>query len=134
MRCSHCNTPISRGTMCSACYAYLRKHPEGWYPLPPKGEIQLASNGDIICHICGAAYPKLGNHISFKHHMTPTEYKDAFNLYHSAQLTNERYKKKMRKYTKKYYKKVVKKNLIKRGRSTRFLQGKEVIGRGRHIK
>ena len=40
----------------------------------------------------------------------------------------------MRKCTKKYYKKVVKKNLIKRGRSTRFLQGKEVIGRGRHIK
>ena len=66
--------------------------------------------------------------------MTLIEYKDAFNLYHSAQLTNERYKKKMRKYTKKYYKKVVKKNLIKRGRSTRFLQGKEVIGRGRHIK
>ena len=58
------------GKYCNTCYSYLRKHPEGDYPLPPKGVIHYASNGDPICHICGQAHRKLGNHIRFKHNIT----------------------------------------------------------------
>lgn len=132
--CVDCGAQIERGLKCPSCYAYYRKHPEGLYPLPLPGHIDLAINGDPICHICGQAHRKLGNHISFKHHMTLNEYKDKFKLYRYTQLTNEAYKNKMRKYSKKYYRKCIKKNLLKLGKGTRFIQGREVEGRGKHIK
>ena len=119
---------------CQRCYTYFKRHPEGYYPIPPKGTLTFATNGDLICHVCGGAYSKLGNHIRQVHNMTINEYKDEYNLLHSTQLTSEKYKTKMRSYTKKYYRKVVKKNLIKKGVATRFRKGQVVPGRGKHIK
>jgi hypothetical protein len=133
--CTMCNTPHNRSALlCQRCYLYLKKHPEGYYPIPPKGTLSFALNGDPICHICGGAYSKLGTHITQVHNMTPLEYKDKFNLLHSTQLTSERYKTKMRQYNKKHYRKVVKKNLLKKGVFTRFRIGQLVPGRGKHIK
>jgi hypothetical protein len=130
-----CNTSHNRTSpLCQRCYAYLRKHPEGYYPIPPKGVLTFALNGDPICHVCGGAYSKLGAHITQVHNMTPLEYKDTFNLLHNTKLTSERYKTKMRQYNKKYYRKVVKKNLLKKGVFTRFKIGQFVPGRGKHIK
>lgn len=133
--CTECGQSHNRtAPLCQRCYIYFRKHPEGYYPIPPKGSLSFATNGDPICHECGGAYSKLGNHIRQVHDMTIIEYKDKHNLLHNTQLTSEKYKTKMRNYTKKYYRKVVKKNLIKKGILTRFKVGQIVIGRGKHIK
>lgn len=133
--CTECGQTHTRtAPLCQRCYMYFRKHPEGYYPIPPKGSLSFATNGDPICHECGGAYSKLGNHIRQVHDMTIIEYKDKHNLLHNTQLTSEKYKTKMRNYTKKYYRKVVKKNLIKKGILTRFKIGQLVPGRGKHIK
>ena len=133
--CTHCHAPHNRpAPLCQRCYQYLRRHPEGYYPIPPKGVMQYASNGDPICHECGAAYSKLGLHIRQVHNLTIIEYKDKHNLLHSTQLTSDYYKDKMRYYNKKHYRKVVKKNLLKKGVATRFRVGQIVPGRGKHIK
>ena len=133
--CKECGQEHTRtSAICQRCYLYFKKHPEGFYSIPPKGRLSFAVNGDPICHICGGAYAKLGNHIAQVHKMSIVEYKDTFNLLHSTQLTSEKYKTKMRTYTKKYYRKVVKKNLIKKGERTRFRIGQIVFGRGKHIK
>lgn len=107
------------GKYCQKCYNYLRIHPEGRYELPNKGEIAYATNGDAICHICGMAYRKLGNHIRFRHRMTQKTYREMFGLYHNTKLSNNEYKELMRGYTKENYNKVVKDNLINKGKKTR---------------
>lgn len=108
------------GKYCQKCYNYLRKHPEGIYELPKKGQIAYAYNGDVICHICGMAYGKLGNHIYNKHKMTQEEYREKFGLYRNTKLTNEKYKELMRNYNNKYKEIVVNKNLIENGKNTRL--------------
>ncbi len=135
MKCKFCQTPIERGYYCAGCYAYLRKHPEGFpTSMPPYGEVIFNDKEEAQCHICGLFYTKLGNHIKFKHHMDINEYKDTYGIYRTHSLCGETYKSKMRKYTKKYYRRVVKKNLIKHGKRTRYKKGQMVIGRGKHIK
>jgi len=134
MKCGYCNKDIDKGRYCPACYAYLRKHPEGFpTSFPHLGELIFNDKDEAQCHICGLFFTKLGNHISFKHHMSVAEYKDAYKLYRTHSLCGEEYKTRMRKYTKKYYRRVVKKNLLKKGRNTRYKKGQEVIGRGKHI-
>lgn len=107
------------GKYCQACYNYLRKHPEGVYSLPSKGEVRYAPNGDPICHICGMAYAKLGNHIFNKHKLSQNEYREQFHLYRNTKLTNNDYRKKMSDYNKKYSELVVKENLLEKGKKTR---------------
>lgn len=117
------------GRYCNTCYSYLRKHPEGRYPLPPKGVIHCASNGDVICHICGEAQRKLGSHISKRHHMSQNEYRDMFELYHNTKLSNYEYIKNMSRINNKYRDIVVKENLIKRGEKTRITHENGLSGR-----
>ena len=117
------------GKYCNACYSYLRKHPEGDYPLPPKGVIHYASNGDPICHICGQAHRKLGNHIRFKHNITQNEYRDMFKLYHNTRLSNYEYINNMSQINNKHKDKVVKENLIKCGVNTRISHENGLSGR-----
>lgn len=112
------------GQYCQKCYNYLRRHPEGTYPLPPKGVVARATNGDFICHICGKAYCKLGNHIFQCHHMSQKAYREEFGLYHNTRLCHDAYHSKMREYNVKYYDKVVKQNLIVGGQSTRINDNK----------
>lgn len=117
------------GKYCNACYSYLRKHPEGDYPLPPKGVIHYASNGDPICHICGQAHRKLGNHIRFKHNITQNEYRDMFGLYHNTRLSNYEYIENMSQINNKHKDVVVKENLIKCGVKTRITHENGLAGR-----
>lgn len=132
--CNVCGVTVKAGKLCCSCRAYFKVHPEGLYPLPKYGEIKLASNGDIICHECGAAYRKLGNHIAFRHHMTINEYKDKHGIYHNDQLTCEDYKTLMRSYNEINYDKVITGNLIDQGNSTRFVDGHTIDGQGKHIR
>lgn len=117
------------GKYCNTCYSYLRKHPEGEYPLPPKGVIHYASNGDPICHICGQAHRKLGNHIRFKHNMSQNEYRDMFELYHNTRLSNSEYINNMSQINNRHKDKVVKENLIKCGVNTRISHENGLSGR-----
>lgn len=117
------------GKYCQKCYEYLKKHPEGIYELPKAGEIVYASNGDPICHICGMAYRKLGNHIAFKHHMTQNEYREKFRLHHNTKLSNNAYKETMRSYVQRDYDLVVKENLLKGGVNTRTTNENGLPGR-----
>lgn len=117
------------GKYCNTCYSYLRKHPEGEYSLPPKGVIHYASNGDPICHICGQAHRKLGNHIRFKHNMTQNEYRDMFQLYHNTRLSNYEYIENMSQINNKHKDIVVKENLIKCGVKTRITHENGLAGR-----
>lgn len=118
--CPICKDPIdTTGKYCQKCYDYLKKHPEGLYPLPPKGEIHYANNGDPICHICGKAIRKLGNHIALAHKMPQHEYREMFGLYHNTKLANSDYQETMRKYNEQYSDIVVKDNLLKGGMNTR---------------
>lgn len=130
-KCKKCLIEIKAGRYCPSCYAYLRKHPEGWYDLPAYGVVELATNGDPICHECGAAHQKLGEHICQKHNMDVRDYKEKHGLYFSTQLTNEKYKDKMRGHVKRHYRKAVKKNLLKGGKSTRFKKGQILLKRKR---
>ena len=120
---------ITTGRYCNTCYSYLRRHPEGRYPLPPKGVIHCASNGDVICHICGEAQRKLGSHIARRHHMSQNEYRDMFELYHNTRLSNYEYIKNMSQINSKYRDIVVKENLIKRGEKTRITHENGLSGR-----
>ena len=117
------------GKYCNTCYSYLRKHPEGRYPLPPKGVIYYAPNGDAICHICGEAQRKLGSHIAHRHHMSQNEYRDMFGLYHNTRLSNYEYIENMSQINNKHKDKVVKENLIKCGVNTRISHENGLAGR-----
>ena len=117
------------GKYCNTCYGYLRKHPEGRYPLPPKGMVHYAPNGDTICHICGEAQRKLGSHIAHRHHMSQNEYRDMFELYHNTRLSNYEYINNMSQINNKYKDKVVKENLIKCGVNTRISHENSLSGR-----
>ncbi len=108
------------GKYCNSCYSYLRRHPEGKYELPEPGIIKYSPNGDPICHICGQAHRKLGNHIRFKHHMQQNEYRDKFKLYHNTKLSNMEYQETMANYNQIYRDIVVEQNLIEKGKKTRI--------------
>ena len=115
-----------KGYNCPSCYAYLRLHPEGLYPQPKPGEVLYAPNGDPVCHICRKAYRKLGNHIQFFHHISQKDYREMFKLHHNTKLSNKDYIDTMLSYNMEYYDKVVKENLIKGGKNTRLVTGKEL--------
>ena len=117
------------GKYCNTCYGYLRRHPEGTYTIPPVGEIVYAPNGDPICHICGQAHRKLGNHIAYKHNMTQNEYRDVFKLYHNTKLSNVEYRSTMSAYIDVYKDIVVNKNLIEKGKDTRMSTDYNTPGR-----
>ena len=117
------------GKYCNTCYGYLRKHPEGRYPLPPKRMVHYAPNGDTICHICGEAQRTLGSHIAHRHHMSQNEYRDMFELYHNTRLSNYEYINNMSQINNKYKDKVVKENLIKCGVNTRISHENGLSGR-----
>ena len=117
------------GKYCNTCYGYLRKHPEGRYPLPPKGMVHYAPNGDTICHICGEAQRKLGSHIARRHHISQNEYRDMFGLYHNTRLSNYEYIENMSQINNRHKDKVVKENLIKCGVNTRISHENGLSGR-----
>lgn len=128
--CSMCgDTYYTTGKFCQNCSSYLRRHPEGRYAIPPKGVIFQADNGDVVCHICGYAFRKLGSHIAYKHHLTQKEYRDMFDLYHNTKLSNGEYITKMSQLNNINQDVVVKKNLIEGGKNTRVSKQHRLVGR-----
>lgn len=135
MKCKICKTQdVYCKGVCMRCYQYLKKHPEGTYPLPSKGTVLYSPNGDVVCHICGQAHAKLCQHAWYVHGISPREYKLKFGLRPAFKLTNQKYSHKMRDYTYQYKDKVINQNLIDAGAATRFVQGQDISGRGNNHK
>ena len=133
MFCRECGKRIGykvySGGTCQSCYNYFRN---GGiiHPLPKYGKIEHNSSGKVICHICGRAYTKLGNHIKESHNMTIKEYKEKFGLCANARTTENSYSKKMRKLA---YDNNMDKQLLEVGKNTRFKKGDVRAGRNRII-
>lgn len=126
--CKICNTP-NKNRLCQRCRRYLHLHPEGRYPLPPKGTLALAPNGDPICPLCGEAHRKLGNHLAFYHHIPAKEARLAHNLQANTRISNQDYISHMHNLN--IQQPTAKENLQK-GIHTRYKKGDSVPGRGKH--
>ena len=105
---------------CQSCYRYLCVEKKRQYPLPKKGEMAYAENGDIICHICGKAYHKLGNHIAFFHKILVKDYMKIYELPKGTKLSHPDCIKLMHDRQLPYKDEVVGINLIQKGKDTRF--------------
>lgn len=128
--CRICNTP-NRNRLCQRCRRYLHIHPEGRYPLPPKGTIALAPNGDPICPLCGEAHRKLGNHLAFYHHIPAKTARLNHNLQANTRISHHDYIQHMHDLNE--AQPTARENL-ERGASHRYKPGDTVPGRGKHKK
>ena len=128
--CRICNTP-NRNRLCQRCRRYLHLHPEGCYPLPPKGTLAFAPNGDPICPLCGEAHRKLGNHLAFYHHIPAKEARLSHNLQANTRISHQDYIQHMHNLNKEQP--TARENLEK-GASRRYKKGDTVPGRGKHKK
>jgi len=98
--CKHCgksNVKIYSDGYCQVCHLYIKKGGQ-FHPLPSKGEVAQDERGYYICHICGTAHSKLGEHIRRKHLIAVDEYKEEFGLCKSQRLTADDYHDKMREH------------------------------------
>ena len=99
--CSFCgkeqNNKVYPNGLCQGCYKYF--HDGGTVnPLPEPGVIARDHRGNVICHICGRAYKRLGSHIRESHGMTTAEYKEVFGLCASCKTTHDNYASLMRQH------------------------------------
>lgn len=126
MKCKFCDkeaVPNHRG-YCQSCYKYFILDRKSVYDLPEIGKVEYTEGGDPICHICGMAYRKLGNHIYQIHHMTVYDYTTKFKLNHRRNnLTNLDYRLHMKNIQKDY---CVTENLIEKGKPTRIKDGDQL--------
>lgn len=123
MKCKFCNNeaPSNMRGYCQRCYRYFILNNKQVYDLPDDGKVEYNENGDPICHECGMAYRKLGNHVWQVHHMSMYEYTTKHKLTHRTnKCTNADYREHMRKIQKDY---CVTENLVEKGKTTRLKPG-----------
>jgi hypothetical protein len=95
--CDNCAYCRSSGKCCKRDIPGYQLPVEGSWPAPIYGEfgvLSYDSGGAALCHICGAAYEHLGNHIARTHELTPWEYKAYFGLNMSTGLIGRNLQKK----------------------------------------
>lgn len=102
---------------CQVCYRYFIIEGKEIYPLPEKGDITYAPNGDCICPFCGKAFRKLGMHFYYGHDITSLEAHKKMGWDISARATNPEYRKLMKEKLQPH---CVEINLIEKGKPTRF--------------
>ena len=90
------------------------------YEIPKFGEIKLNEDGKPICHICGKAYNKLMAHVWQIHELLEKEYKKKFGLELYNGIMSKHSKGIARARALENSDVVIKKNLIEKGKSTRF--------------
>lgn len=117
--CKFCSstTPSNMRGYCQACYKYFVLDQKEIYPLPNKGEITYAPNGDCICPFCGKAFRKLGTHFYYSHGLSSKEAHVKAGWDIKAKATNEQYRDLMRS---KLQEKCVVENLLNAGKATRY--------------
>ncbi len=124
INCKFCGkaAPANMQGYCQVCYHYFIMEGKDVYPLPKDGEIKNAPNGDCICHECGKAFSKLGQHVYYAHNMTSVEYAHKHGLKLRGpgfvRLSNPGYSAKMHDIQDP---KTIKINLVEKGKPTRFM-------------
>ena len=130
--CKECKKEITKsyGGLCQGCYNYFSKGGKV-YPPATYGRVEHTENGNVICHICGRAYTRLGSHIKESHGMTIKEYKERFGLCANARTTEETYSKKMSNYARKYR---MDEMLLRVGIFTRITKGDKHMRKGKPVR
>jgi len=82
IKCDSCNNyviEVNEDGLCPDCAKYFE---EGGTvnPLPDSGEITHDDRGFVVCHICGKAFEKLGQHLKDAHSVTVKEYTERFDI------------------------------------------------------
>ena len=133
-KCNECNKIINRrvypGGLCEGCYRY-KLNGGTQNPLPPKGEIHRDHRGNVICHICGRAYKRLGSHVRESHNMTIATYKEMFGLCSSSRTTEATYSALMKQYA---YENNMPDQLIASGINTRIKKGENHMRKNKQIR
>jgi len=99
-KCIHCgkeNTKIYSDGCCQTCHLYVKRGGI-FHPLPNKGEVKLDDRGMYICHICGTAHDKLGEHVRRKHKILIASYRKQFEIKSTQRLTSDEYHDKMKEH------------------------------------
>ena len=127
MLCPYCRETIDHSylktkVICQACYLYTQKG-GSFHAIPDSGVVVKDEEGKVVCHICGQAHTKLGNHIYAKHNMSIADYKDHFDIPQNVSLASSTYQDKMRRYNMQHKETVVYNNLINHGSVTRYQPG-----------
>lgn len=118
---------IYKDGTCQGCYNYFRNGGK-IYSRPAPGYVAKTEDGEIICHICGRAFKKLGGHIKESHKMTIAEYKERFGLCNNTKLTAESYRECMRGYIREYN---IIEGLMINGYNTRLKKGDTHLRQGK---
>lgn len=136
--CTKCNKPIQRTThannvkYCKACrleaYKYTEYRTE-WQRKRRDIRAELETTGKIQCYLCKRYYRKPISHAWQVHGVQEREYKEALGLEHLKGLIPEADREVLREHVKANYDVVVKKNLLTKGKHSRFIKGDTEAGR-----
>ena len=132
MKCKECGKKIERSYagMCQGCYYYFRNGGVVHH-LPAMGRIERDENGNVICHICGRSYKRLGSHVKESHNMTIDEYKEEFGLCRRTKTTESSYSHTMRAHAKANN---MDKRLLVFGADTRIQKGQTDKRKGKTVR
>ncbi len=88
-----------------------------------KGILRYDNDGKPICEICGRSFHRLGRHVYQAHDMTARQYKEHYGLDVSMGLISDESKAKIQQAVERNYEIVVERNLLEKGKETRFQEG-----------
>ena len=126
IKCKFCGNYCDKNMRgyCQVCYKYFVIDGKHIYDLPSFGKVEYNEDGDVICHICGKAFRKLGGHIWNGHHMKMRDYCTKYGLlYKTNKASNIDYRKHMKDIQKDY---CITENLLKKGKATRLQKGQKL--------
>lgn len=88
------------------------------------GRVQYTLEGRLVCHICGRDFRKLAAHTVQKHFVDEHEYKVTFGLNTTIGLVTDELREKLSENVNNHPE-VILRNLIKKGKKTRYAKGAE---------
>jgi hypothetical protein len=137
-KCINCNKPIERSPRannvkyCKTCRIDAYKYTEyrtAWQRTKRDRLAETVTTGKLKCFICGKYYRKPISHAYQVHGVNEREYKEALGLDHKKGLIPEDTREILRDHVKANYDVVVKKNLLTKGKRSRFKAGDTEIGK-----
>jgi hypothetical protein len=87
------------------------------------GVIEYNQNGLPKCEICGQFFDRVLSHVRQKHAMTAREYKEMYGFDLIKGITSLQSKLKSREAVLNNYERVVARNLLEKGKDSRFKEG-----------
>lgn len=87
------------------------------------GIIEYNAEGLPMCEICGQYFDRVLSHVRQKHNMQAREYKELYGFDLIKGITSQKSKLKSREAALKNYDEVIARNLLEKGKATRFNEG-----------